>query len=233
MDDSSAGSRMVASYLVRDGRVAPVRRLVGSGQPRLQPVLEQLLAGPTPRSSRAATRPRSRRACELLGVEGEGTDTVTIDLSTAFGAVSGDRRGAARPCPARAHGRSTSRARPGRSAPRIGEPVDCARGGVARPLAADGRQRRGRHAAGARAVAAAVRPGACRSASHGTSTPSKPSSRPGFAVPRPTTPLPDGEPTIVTASSGTCIRGTFDVSGAVPPTRRRRTGYLVSWFGLA
>ena len=45
--------------------------------------------------------------------------------------------------------------------------------------------------------------------------------------------LPEGDPTIVTASSGNGTRGTFDVSVPCPDPAPGETAYLVSWFGSA
>ena len=80
-----AGSRMVAIYLDLNEKVHPVRRLVGSGRPELRPVLEQLLAGPTPDELAAGYTTAIPPGVQVLGIEGEGTSTVTVDLSSPFG----------------------------------------------------------------------------------------------------------------------------------------------------
>ena len=174
--DDLAGSRMVAIYLDLNEKVHPVRRLVGSGRPELRPVLEHLLAGPTPEELAAGYTSAIPPGVQLLGIEGEGTDTVTVDLSSAVrhrrhAALARSSRWAqlvhtvdprARPVGVRACVQLDGQPRHG-----------ARRGRRRRP--ADRRQRRGRHAARPRAVAAAGRPGAgVRSASPAPPTPSRP-----------------------------------------------------------
>ena len=192
-----------------------MRRLVGSGRPELRPVLEQLLAGPTPDELAAGyQRPPSRRACKCSAIEGEGTGTVTVDLSSPFGTAGRPLVRAARAGAAGAHGR-----------PRAGP------GGVRRPAA----RRPARHGARRRVPSTARRPsptsrtsrrrsscsgrcpatrGSARSASPAPPTPSRP--RACSASPRRADVLPARRPHDRHASSGTGTRGTFDVSVPVP-----------------
>ena len=185
MDDSSAGSRMVASYLVRDGRVAPVRRLVGSGRPELGPVLEQLLAGPTPEELAAGYTSAIPPGVQLLGIEGERTDTVTVDLSGQLGTVG-------TPLSAQLALGQLVHTVVHELGPAVsvvvqldGQPLTApGRRPGRRP--ADGRRRRGRHAARGRAVAAAGRHGPLPAAGRpAPRTPSRP--RACWASPRPPT----------------------------------------------
>ena len=230
MDDSSAGSRMVASYLVRDGRVAPVRRLVGSGRPELGPVLEQLLAGPTPEELAAGYTSAIPPGVQLLGIEGEGTDTVTVDLSGQLGTVG-------TPLSAQLALGQLVHTVVHELGPAVsvvvqldGQPLTALAG-----VPVDGPQT----VANVEDVTPPVvvqwpLPGdtaRCPQRVTGTSNTFEASSLLGFAAS--TDVLPEGDPTIVTASSGNGTRGTFDVTVPCPDAAPGDTAYLVSWFGSA
>ena len=53
-------------------------------------MLEHLLAGPTPEELAAGYTSAIPPGVQLLGIEGEGTETVTVDLSGQFGTVGTD-----------------------------------------------------------------------------------------------------------------------------------------------
>ena len=104
MDDSMAGSRMVAIYLDLNEKVHPVRRLVGSGRPELRPVLEHLLAGPTPEELGAGYTTAIPPACNCSGSRAR-TPTPSRSTSRASSAPSARTSRPSSRSPARAHRR--------------------------------------------------------------------------------------------------------------------------------
>lgn len=224
--DDSAGSRMVAIYLERDGRVYPVRRLVGSGRPELGPVLEQLLAGPTPEESAAGYTTAIPPGVQLLGVRQAAPDLVAVDLSVEFGKA--DKLALAQVV-------HTVTQEVGPSMGVSFELIGLTAGGFPGEAApADGRWT----VADVEDVTPPVLvqwplPGdqaKCPQRVTGTSNTFEATSLLGFTAT--TDELPSGDPTIVTASSGNGTRGSFDVS--VPcPDAGGETAYLASWFASA
>jgi hypothetical protein len=227
--EDSAGSRMVAIYLDLNEKVHPVRRLVGSGRPELRPVLEHLLAGPTPEELAAGYTSAIPPGVQLLGIEGEGTDTVTVDLSSQFGTV-GTPLSAQLALAQLVH---TVVYEKGPSVSVVvqldGQPIT-----ALGEILVDGPQT----VANVEDVTPPVLvqwplPGdraRCPQRVNGTSNTFEATSLLGFTST--TDELPAGDPTIVTASNGNGTRGTFDVT--VPcPDSAGETAYLVSWFGSA
>ena len=228
--DDLAGSRMVAIYLDLNEKVHPVRRLVGSGRPELRPVLDHLLAGPTPDELAAGYTSAIPPGVQVLGLEGEGTDTVTVDLSAQFGTV-GTTLSAQLALGQLVH---TVVHELGPSVGVVlkleGQPLTTLGEGVA----ADGRQT----VVDVEDVTPPVLvqwplPGdtaKCPQRVTGTSNTFEASSLLGFADSVDVIPE---DPTIVTATSGTGTRGTFDVSVPCPDPAPSGTAYLVTWFGSA
>lgn len=80
---SPPGERLVTVYLVREGRLAPVTRLVSSEMPGLEASMRALLLGPSPAERSEGIGTAIPPATQLIGVEVvEGV--ARVDLSAEF-----------------------------------------------------------------------------------------------------------------------------------------------------
>ncbi len=80
---SPPGERLVTVYLVREGRLAPVTRLVSSELPGVEAAMRALLVGPSPAERSAGIGTAIPPATQLIGVEVDD-GVARVDLSAEF-----------------------------------------------------------------------------------------------------------------------------------------------------
>jgi spore germination protein GerM len=225
----ASAERPVAIYLVRNERVSPVRRYVDPAAPA-KPTLEALLAGPTADDGdRTTAIPEGTR---LLGVSIDGDGVLTADLTEEFTSGGGSLSMKLRA----AQVVYTATQFPTVTAVRFsvnGEPLETLGG---EGLIVDQPQTRADYEDETPAVLIEEPlPGdavPCPVRARGTSNVFEATSLMALAPPGELTTMPT-DPTVVTATSGTGTRGTFDVE--VPCAAGTETGEqsLVSWWDSA
>lgn len=80
---TSPAERLVTIYLVRDGRLVPVPRLVAGGLPAAEASVRALLLGPSARERASGVETAVPAATQLVGLSVSG-DVVEVDLSAEF-----------------------------------------------------------------------------------------------------------------------------------------------------
>ena len=226
---AASPERPVAIYLVRSERVSPVRRYVDPAAPAT-PTLEALLAGPTPDDGdRATAIPEGTR---LLGVSIDGEGVLTVDLSQEFtsggGSLSMKLRAAQVVYTATQFPTVT-----GVLFAVEGQPLTTLGG---EGLIVDRPQTRADYEDETPAVLIEEPlpedSARCPVRARGTSNVFEATSLLAIAPPGELTTMP-ADPTVVTATSGTGTRGTFDVEVPCPADLTGQTQSLVSWWDSA
>jgi spore germination protein GerM len=225
----ATSGRPVAIYLVRNERVSPVRRYVDPAAPA-KPTLEALLAGPTDGDGDRTTA--IPEGASLLGVSIDGDGILTADLSQEFTSGGGSLS---------IKLRAAQIVYTATQFPTVkgvlfaveGEPVETLGG---EGLIVDRPQTRADYEDETPAVLVEEPlPGdtpQCPVRARGTSNVFEATSLLAIAPPGELTSMPT-DPTVVTATSGTGTRGTFDVEVPCPADLAGQDASLVSWWESA